>query len=231
SPLLAAPMFSIGLPIPPGDGVQGALFVHAPLVGVKDTIDGVRQLVLYAALASIGVAAFLFWILSRWIAAPLAQFTEAAGRMASGQWDVQVPTRGQDEVGRLGQAFNHLARELRSTIDRLKQESSKLAAVVQSMQDGVVFVNPQGIVEMANEPALEMAGAKGPVVGRPAEEAFPALPELAGWFRRALQGNERVFGEMEAGKKAYDVKIAPVLGSGHFIWGAVGVLRDMSEHR
>lgn len=229
-PLFPAPMFSIGLPIPEGDGVQGALFVHAPLVGVKDTIDGVRRLVLYAALASIGVAALLFWILSRWIAAPLAQFTEAAGRMASGQWNVQVPSRGHDEVGRLGQAFNHLARELHSTIDRLKQESSKLAAVVQSMQDGVVFVNPQGIVEMANEPFLEMAGARGAVVGRAAEEAFPALPELAGWFRRALQGNERVFGEMEAGKRAYDVKIAPVMG-GDFIWGAVGVLRDMSEHR
>src|SRR5690606_26466560 len=128
-----------------------------PLVGVTDTIHGVRRLVLYAALASIGLAAVLIGIVSRWISAPLAQFTRAVDRMAGGELDIQVPTRGGDEVGRLGEAFNHLSRRLRATIHQLREESSKLAAVVHSMQDGVVFVNRSGVVEMANEPALQLA--------------------------------------------------------------------------
>jgi signal transduction histidine kinase len=69
------------------------------------------RLLLAAALsllASIGFA----WILAASIARPLARMTQAAEAIAQGQYDHEIPDRGDDEVGRLAVAFNTMAREV-----------------------------------------------------------------------------------------------------------------------
>jgi signal transduction histidine kinase len=81
-----------------------------------------------------GVAAggiFLAIIFSLWITArvsrPIEQLARAAESVAAGNWDVQVPERGRDEVSVLARSFNHMTGQLTSQRDRLIQ-SERVAA-------------------------------------------------------------------------------------------------------
>lgn len=61
------------------------------------------------------------WFISRSISGPLARITQASVQMASGNYDVHIPIRGQDEVGRLSEAFNAMAREVSSSQRMMKE--------------------------------------------------------------------------------------------------------------
>lgn len=61
--------------------------------------------------------------LSRRLTRDLSALTEGATRLAHGESDVSVPVRSRDEVGRLAQAFNKMATDLRTHQERaLAQE-------------------------------------------------------------------------------------------------------------
>ncbi len=78
------------------------------------------------------------WFISRSISGPLARITEASVQMARGDYDVHIPIRGQDEVGRLSEAFNVMAREVSSSQrvmkDLLANVSHELKTPLTSVQ-------------------------------------------------------------------------------------------------
>ncbi len=79
---------------------------------------------------------------------PLRQMTEAARRMAAGDYDVRVQASSSDEVGELARAFNRMAEDL-ATVDRQRRELvasvshelrtplTALVAVLENLADGV----------------------------------------------------------------------------------------------
>ncbi|MCZ6508644.1 MAG: SpoIIE family protein phosphatase [Acidobacteria bacterium] len=57
--------------------------------------------------------------LSRRLTRDLEELTAGSERLAAGNWDARVPVRSRDEVGKLAQSFNRLARDLAETQKRL----------------------------------------------------------------------------------------------------------------
>jgi two-component system, OmpR family, sensor histidine kinase BaeS len=66
------------------------------------------------------LAAGLGVLLARSISQPLAQMSQAAGRIAQGEYQVRVPP-GRDEVGALAEAFNRMAEGM-TGVERLRRE-------------------------------------------------------------------------------------------------------------
>ncbi|MGB8259824.1 MAG: ATP-binding protein [Terracidiphilus sp.] len=63
--------------------------------------------------------------ISLWIAAaicrPIERLARAAGQVAEGNWETEVPARGRDELATLARGFNHMTGQLRSQRERLVQ--------------------------------------------------------------------------------------------------------------
>jgi nitrogen fixation/metabolism regulation signal transduction histidine kinase len=78
---------------------------------------GLRQslllafLFLYAPMLLISLAAG--WYLARRITAPLAELSTGVQQLAAGKWEHRVAIRSQDEIGRVGRAFNQMVENLR----------------------------------------------------------------------------------------------------------------------
>jgi two-component system, NtrC family, sensor kinase len=86
-------------------------------------------------LAAIGLAVVLLIALlgsrvAAAIARPIADMERAAARLAQGDYDVQAPAHGRDEIAALGTAFNAMARELRANHARLLADQRELEARV-----------------------------------------------------------------------------------------------------
>jgi len=75
---------------------------------------------LIGSLLAVAIVAVLFiWRLSRSLTNPISEMIEAASAYASGNLEVELPVRSNDEVGRLALALNSMARELRKNSRQL----------------------------------------------------------------------------------------------------------------
>jgi signal transduction histidine kinase len=127
-------------------------------------------------------------LLGRIIIGPIRTLTESVQQVRQGNLDLEVPVRSQDELGRLGEAFNEMASQLRvfRRIDHEKlirsQRTTQLA--IDSLPDAVVVINPQGGLELTNETAKRLFDLHP---GVPVD----SLPDkrLAELHRRAWRGD------------------------------------------
>ena len=100
-------------------------------------LDLVPRLAL-AGLIALIVSFIVSYFISRSISGPLARITAASKQMAQGNYDVYIPIKGQDEVGRLSEAFNQMAKEV-STNQRTMRDL--LANVSHELEDAA-YLDP-----------------------------------------------------------------------------------------
>ncbi|MBK5093237.1 MAG: HAMP domain-containing protein [Actinobacteria bacterium] len=109
------------------------LFVSAPtlvdkttpgfLMAIKPLNEigtGVGSLIWYMALAgliALGVSTLLALYLSGTISRPIGAVTQAARKMAAGDYDQEVPVKGSDETGELARDFNMMADRVRTAYE------------------------------------------------------------------------------------------------------------------
>jgi signal transduction histidine kinase len=110
--------------------------------------DLVPSLAIAGAISLI-VSFIVSFFISRSISGPLARITQASRQMARGDYDVHIPIHGEDEVGRLSEAFNAMATQV-STSQRmmkdllanvsheLKTPLTSIQGYSQAMLDGAV---------------------------------------------------------------------------------------------
>jgi signal transduction histidine kinase len=100
------------------------LYFAFPLTAEEQTLARLRNVLLGTGL----VLAFLGSLLGLWLSArvlrPVAQASEAAGRMARGDLDVRLPA-GPGEFGMLSAAFNRMARNLKNKIVALEAAQAR----------------------------------------------------------------------------------------------------------
>jgi putative nucleotidyltransferase with HDIG domain len=78
----------------------------------------------------LGIATFaVFLLIANTALLPLAAITESARRVAQGDFDVRVDTRGGGGVGQLADAFNGMTESLRERTDSLTKRVSELSTL------------------------------------------------------------------------------------------------------
>lgn len=98
--------------------------------------------------ASVLIAAFLGWLLSRTLLRRLQGLASATHRLATGDYATRIDVRSRDEVGQLARDFNHLAHALehneRARRDfmadishELRTPLAVLRAELEAVQDGI----------------------------------------------------------------------------------------------
>lgn len=192
--------------------------------------------------AAIGLGLAFSLVLSALLVRPLRRMSDAATKLAQGDYDVEVPARSSDEVGQLARDFNAMARKLKAfhdlNIGRVMAEKRRSKAIVRSLDDGVVVVDADLTVTGLNPAAARILGVEEDkaldrhflevvrneqlfsCVKRAAEEGkAPAIEE----GRDVL-----VVGEEEA-RRDYQFSVTPVLAEGGTMLGVVLLLRDVTR--
>ncbi|MBN2548488.1 MAG: PAS domain-containing protein [Anaerolineales bacterium] len=133
--------------------------IALPLGHVEDQISSLQRTLLTATLLIILAAILLAFILTRFSLQPLRDLTFAATQIATGKLDAvrlgspltHIPN---DEINQLTASFKNMAVQLKTQLEALETERSKMAAVLRVMSDGVMIVDNEGMVRLMN-PAAE----------------------------------------------------------------------------
>ncbi|MDX1448929.1 MAG: HAMP domain-containing sensor histidine kinase [Acidimicrobiia bacterium] len=121
-----------------------------------------RNLVLAALVLGVGLGSALAIAFGKQAGEDLGRVTEAAIRLASGDRQVRVGLDRKDEVGRLADAFDEMAEQLRATeAERslflasvghdLRTPLAALQASIEALQDGVVEADERQLAGMERD--------------------------------------------------------------------------------
>lgn len=104
--------------------------------------NAIWSTVLVASSALI-VALIFSMILADRIVQPIQRFMEASRHISSGDYDVQVPVGGSDELSHLANEFNQMATQVgrynAMNIEKIIAEKNKSEAVLASIEDGLLI--------------------------------------------------------------------------------------------
>ncbi|OAI39084.1 hypothetical protein AYO40_06115, partial [Planctomycetaceae bacterium SCGC AG-212-D15] len=139
------------------DGI-GFIRVALPLDEVQAEVAGLRRVVLTAAGLTAAAAMLLAFLFARRTARPLQELTHGAERIAAGIHGHKVYAMGQDDLGTLARAFNHMSDRLTEQFRQLEEDRQQLRAVLSGMVEGVLALDVEQRILFTNGRAGQMLG-------------------------------------------------------------------------
>ncbi|NIV29669.1 MAG: HAMP domain-containing protein [Anaerolineae bacterium] len=139
----------VAVPILVGSRLVGAVHLSQSLRDITAVMQDLRMRWLLATAIALGLSGVVGLLLSGAISRPLRRLTMAAGAVAKGELDQQVPVGTEDELGRLSQAFNEMTARLRAArqmqVDfvanvshELRTPLTAIKGLVETLRDGAV---------------------------------------------------------------------------------------------
>jgi two-component system phosphate regulon sensor histidine kinase PhoR len=191
-------MMYAALPFEHDGRPAGVLRLATPLTAVDDAIAHLRRLVLLASGLALLCAVLMSSLAAHWMSKQVRALTSAARKMAAGDLDARTRLAGSDEVAELGRALDQLAGSLATALGDLRSERDLLSRVLHGMKEGVLLLDRDSRVALAN-PALRDILLLGPdLVGKSPLEMIRNA-ELKHILDRAQRASEPVSSEIELG--------------------------------
>lgn len=122
-----------------------------PLSNVKKALSRLQGLIvgatLLGALLSLGMA----YLVARSFSRPIKEMTAVATEIAGGDLKKRFRRYPGHEIGDLGRAFDRMADNLQARIDDITEGRDRLEAVLRGMAEGVMVLDRDGNVIVANK--------------------------------------------------------------------------------
>jgi len=168
----------------------------------------------------------------------LQRFETTARLIAGGDLAQRIPAEGADTVSWLAREFNTMADSVTGLVGEVRSERERLETVINSIDDGIVVLDPQRKVVAANDAFLKRAGTvREEALGCSCRDvttslcAFDDCPTLAclGSGSRQVRLCER---RKPDGSVAWEeVHASPIRGPDGALLQVVEVWRDITDRR
>jgi len=183
------------------------------LTGVLLAVEGVgwRDLLPAVPLA-LAAAVLLSLLAARSITRPISELRDVTRALAAGDLSARPTLAGREEIGELATAVRRLAEEFAARINALESEDALLAALIDSLNEGVIAVNARQQVVRINAAGRRLLSARDDV-------PFPVdrLPRdrpLHVAIQDTLRGSSTDLLELEIGGRLVSLTARPLAGGG-----------------
>lgn len=205
---------------------------------VDSIIGAGRNAMMLSVLTTFIVLLLLGGRFAHTVSGPIRRLTHVADAIAAGDWNKRAALAFNDEIGRLGHAFDHAAQTITSLLGQRDQEASQRQAILESISDGVLAIDAQERLLLANPTARQLLGWAEAPLHLPLRTALAHEDRQDGISRQrlvelmlAVLHEDAVRPEQQVLLAGRDVRIscALVKSASHQPIGVVAVLQDISE--
>jgi len=219
STTLGIPFLYVAAPIS-----GGAVRLAYPLSDIEAVQAQVRRKLLWGSAIASLMALLIAAGASIWMARRLQRIVDVAARIERGDLRARVNETPLDEIGRVAAAIDKTAQQVEVSFAAVRSSQRQLETLLNSMQDAVIAVSPDGLVRWANQPMDRLVPQhtrlNAPVVETIRDPDFLATVKAAMTNKdvKTARATSIVPG------RAFDVTAAPLPDG-----GVVAVLRDLTE--
>jgi len=201
----------------------------AIMAGVWSWADGAEIWLI----AGVGVLASLLAgiLLMRRITRPLGRLRRSAQRLESGDLETPVHSDGSDEISQLADLLEAMRQNLRSTVARYEEAAGRLEAVLAGMSGGVLVVDENDTVIVANYEARRLLRLPPETTGRQLGGVVRSheLLSLMQWSREKQEQIDREIAIVGPDERVIEARVSPVHDASKTFRGSVAVLLDVTE--
>lgn len=168
-----------------------SVVIASPVTRYLLVVNAVRDRLWVTFWIALTISGLLGFGFAEFIGRRVRQMSRAAAAIAGGDFDQQLPTGlVPDELYELAESYNRMALTLGQTFAALHAREREIAAVVESMGEGVVAIGPEGTIRVINPEAVLLLGLErtpAEVRGLPAGE-LTDVATIAGMIESGLAG-------------------------------------------
>lgn len=176
-------IFGTQVLLPPG--VDYGLYLVYDLSSVQSTLEFINRAMILTGLILLVVVGVISWSVSRTVVRPVADAAYVSERIAAGDLDRRMKVVGEDEVARLGTAFNHMAASLQDQITQLNQLSAMQQRFVSDVSHELR--TPLTTVRMAAEVIHDARETFDPMASRSAELMYNQIERFQNLLNDLLE--------------------------------------------
>ncbi len=194
------------------------------LGGLQAALNRLRSYLLLGFLLAVALSVVAAAYLSRMMTRRAKRVIVFANHLGGGELGVRMDEAELEAMPELAQSLNAAASRLERSFKGLETKQRELTAMIDSMQEAVVAVDPDGLVSWSNA-VMQRIAAGAVREGRALVQTIRD-PDVLTYVEEALKQREIRSGKartMVPGR-IFEVNVAPTPGE-----GAVAVLHDVTE--
>jgi signal transduction histidine kinase len=184
----------------PAAGGQAAFAgVAVPLPGFLATEGAtIATVALLALLAATLTSLAVLVVVDRWVRRPVAELERGVARIADGDYSGDIQVAADDELGRLGQSVNRMARQIAEAVDSTRAALSHLRFVSEALTALDLGAEELSASVARAAAAIAGEGAAAAVIRRRGDAtvvvAHGSVPDLGAERAAALRGDRVLSG-------------------------------------
>ena len=208
-----------------GGTVVGIAEVAVPVPPPAAEIGALQRRVLFAVVAVLLLATVAGVALSRVLGRRIARVADTATTLSGGDLSARAPESSPREVATLANGLNRMADRVEDLIGTVTGERDRARTLVSGLAEGVLMIDPEDEVVVANGAAVRMLGL---APGRDAHMADldPDLVDLVG--RARAEGQPLDGPELTTGFGALAVEAVPLSEPAGTV---ILTIRDVTQER
>jgi two-component system phosphate regulon sensor histidine kinase PhoR len=170
---------------------QGGIVVATRGAEVTRILSASRDQLVVAFFVALGVSGLLGFVFSEVITRQVQRLATAAEAIANGDFSQRL-RRGPvpDEIAGLAESYNRMAEQLGRAFAAVEGKEREIAAVVESMAEGVVAVDREQVIRLVNPIAAVLLGMPAQRLLGQRLADIPGGPELVSPVDEALAGRQ-----------------------------------------
>ena len=130
----------------PGPVLRLALPLQEISQGFRSAQQGLLLIWIFLFLLALGLG----YLFTRSLTGRIESIRKFSEKVAHGNLDARVKEVATDELGSLAESLNATADELQGTIDALREEKNRVAAILEGMRAGVLAIDSEGRITLMN---------------------------------------------------------------------------------
>ncbi len=217
---------------PIGDAPEGVVVTASSADQAAAILRSVRDRLWVTFWVSLVIAGLLGYGFSALISKRIRALSEGAASIAAGDFDQRLSAGFvPDEIKDLVESYNTMARTLGATFSELQESRSQIAAVVESMAEGVLAFDSAGLVHVVNPEAVRLLDVATEDVPGMSLTQITTEPGVVDAVNAALGGQSTV-DTLHVGERVVLMHCTPLLDDAGMADGAVLLLADVTDqHR
>jgi len=220
-------MLYVALPVKKDGKTVGIIRTSFPLGQIRALVWVVNSKIIYFALILAIFALILSFLSTKAVTKPIKEMALVAKKIAKGDFNVRVSTKTKDEIGELSSSLNQMAQEIQNLFTALDVEKERLQKTISAMAEGVVVLDSQKRIILANESFKRIRGlSSNSIIGRAYWEVLRNM-DFKELIDKVFESNKTQTCEIQHQDKVYLGNGAPLYRTKEK--GVVIVLHNITE--